>query len=186
MPKVDGLDQELIDAVRLHFAELKTAEPKVIAKLLGTKSVEPWYRNWKEQQALSKAVPDEWAAVGLSGDIWQWAIDNKQARSAIRKAHADKTEQLAREHKQRVDLADATRDTALQSTDSPLMDLIEAGYDQLPLAAQAVISGAKDEAERKPLMAAALKRYREQKLVEFFGSDITTFRPGVGPAKPGP
>jgi hypothetical protein len=183
MPKVDGLDQELIDAVRANFAELRAAEPKVIAQLLGTKSVQPWYRQWKSEQKLAKAVPNDWAEVGLPGDIWEWAVDIKQQRTAARKAHAAKTEQLAREHKQRVDLADNARDAALQLTESPLMDLIEAGYDQLPLAAQASISSASSDEQRKELMGKAMGRYRAAKLAELFGGDATTFKPGQGPAK---
>jgi hypothetical protein len=178
-------DTTLIDAVRAQFPDLAVSEPRVIMQLLGTKSIAPWYKEWKGKQSLEKALPDPWLAAGLDGRAWDWCVNNKQTRAAVRKAHADKTKKLAAEHKQRVEAADRERDMALLATDSPLMDLMEAGFDQIPLAAQARVSSATDDAARKTLLDAALLQYRRARIADLYPAGIDKFVPGVGNAGPG-
>jgi hypothetical protein len=180
----DALDEKLLAAVRAQFKDLATVEPQVISKLLGTKSIAPWYKDYKERRAIEQALPDEWSEAGLTGAIWAWATGVKQQRAEVRKAHADKTKQLAAEHKQRVDAADRARDAALAAGASPLMDLLEAGYEQLPLAAQAVVSAADDDTARKALLAKALERYRKVKIAELYPEGIDKFIAGRGAAAP--
>jgi hypothetical protein len=180
----DVIDQDLVEAVRAQFADLRSAEPEVIAKLLGTKTIAPWYKDYKDKRSLEKALPDDWAEAGIDGAIWQWAVGVKATRSGIRKTHAEKTKQLATEHKQKVDNADRQRDTSLSATDSPLMDLIEAGFEQLPLGAQARVSAAADDEQRKRILNASLLQYRQRRLAEMFPEGIGKFRPNEGAAGP--
>lgn len=66
------------------------------------------------------------------------------------------------------------------------MDLIEAGFEQLPLAAQARVSSATDDSQRKVLLESALKSYRTARLRELYPDGIGDFRPNVGAAGPSP
>jgi hypothetical protein len=175
------LDDDLVVALRAQFQDLQTVEPHVLAKLLGTKSIAPWYREYKQQRALEQSLPDQWADVDLPPEAWAWAVEQRRRRSEIRAKHAAELGELAKQYKQKTDIADARRDTSLGVTNSPLMDLIEAGFEQLPLAAQAVISGAEDREVRAELLEAAIQKYRVAKLQELYPGGIN-FSPGVGPA----
>jgi hypothetical protein len=171
------INDELANAMRAQFPDLRTTESTVLAKLLGTKSIAPWYAQYKEKRALEQSLPDAFAEAGLSAEMWAWATAEKQRRSAARKAHADAVKILATEYKQKVDIADRRRDADLASTDSALMDVIEAGFDQLPLKAQASVSAATDDANRKTLLDDAIKRFRQAKIRELYPEGVDKFDP---------
>jgi hypothetical protein len=176
------LDEQLLTAVRAQFEALRTVEPAVISKLLGTRTIAPWYKEYKERRALEQQLPDHMADAGLTPEMWAWATGVKSNRAKARKAHADEVKQLATAYKQKVDIADGRRDAALGETNSDLMDLIEAGFDQLPLAAQAIVSAATDDRQRKDLLDKALLRYRSTILTKLYPEGPEKFAPGKGPA----
>jgi len=180
MPK-EILQPDLVDALRTRFPELRLTSVDLLPQLLGTDSVKGWYREYKERRAVEAALPDDWEAAGLSPEQWAWAQDNKKARASIRKIHADATKALSEEHSRKVFLANARRDTDLVATQSPLMDLIELGYDNLPLASQAYIAAAIDAKDRKARTEDHIAKMRKAKLADLYpeGAD---FKPGFGPA----
>jgi hypothetical protein len=178
-------DDELVDALRAQFPAFQNAPPEVITSLLGSKTVAPWYKQWKEQRAIDKALPDAFADAGFTGDIWKWATNIRTQRSTVRKTHADTTQRLAREHKQKVDLADASLHSGLAATDSPLMDLIEAGFEQLPLASQVAVSSAVDNTTRERLLGEHLATFRRTGLHALYPEGVEAFRPGIGPSSAG-
>jgi hypothetical protein len=182
---IDDIDDELAAALERQFPDLKGTTSATKSKLLGTRSVQPWYREWRQRQALLKALPDQYADAGFTPAMWAWAVDIKQRRKTVRAEHAEAVKQLALTHKQKVDIADRRRDTDLAASDSPLMQLLEAGYEDLPLAVQAQIAGASDDAARKKMLDSALLRFQQARLRELY-TDPDEFAPGVGPAAAGP
>jgi len=180
MPK-DTLDEALVDALRAQFTELRDTPVELLSELLGTISVKGWYKEYKERKAVEAALPAQWSAVGLTSEQWAWATTVQRDRSAIRKTHADETKALSEEHTRKVFAANGRRDASLITTQSPLMDLIELGYDNLPLKSQAYIAGSKDKEERDKRTADHVAKMRKAKLNELYpeGSD---FKPGLGPA----
>jgi hypothetical protein len=184
MPPKEAVSDELYEAITAEFAELRGADRSVISQLLGTRTVKDWYRDWKEKQSLEAGLPDAWADAGLSAAAWAWATRQGQLRSDIRKGHAEATQELAKKHKQAVDRADAERDQRLRATDSPLLAVIEAGYDQLSLASQVRISKSADAASRKVALDAEILAFRRAALAELYTDIGREFQANVGPAGP--
>uniref|UniRef100_A0A2V0RL18 Uncharacterized protein n=1 Tax=viral metagenome TaxID=1070528 RepID=A0A2V0RL18_9ZZZZ len=174
---------ELKAALFLEFPPLRGSTDAVVRQMLGTKSVKPWYGKYKERVKLEAGLPEGMGAAGLTAEMWDWALDVKKDRSTARAAHAKACEELARKHKLAVDKEDAQLAAALADNDSPLIRLIEAGYEELPLRSQARVAAIEDKKLRIKALDDELLAYRKTMLAQLY-PDTTKFTPGDEGTRP--
>lgn len=151
-------DRALLVAFNAKFSQAVT-DPAVVKKLLGSPHVRAWYKDYKAERASSLSLPDHWREVGLTPA--QWAA-SQAARTAIREARADfatKSAELAAKFD--ADLKTAEKQCEARSAPhlTPLVRVLDAGYNQLPLEAQLRIESAAAD-RRTATMEAELKAWR--------------------------
>jgi hypothetical protein len=174
---------ELKAAVVLKFPALAGSTDEVIQKMLGTKTVKSWYTEYKAKVNLESGLPDAMGDAGITPEMWEWALDVKKRRSAARQLHADACKSLAISHKRAVDKEDDRLATSLASDDSPLIRIVEAGYEDLPLRAQAKIAAVNDKKLRQVTLDQEVLKYRKEMLAKLY-PDAANFTPGDAGTQP--
>jgi len=69
-----------------------------VKKILGTPQVVEWYRTWKAERAIEKALPDHWRAVGMTAMEWAQAQPLRASRRKLRAGASRETALAARAH----------------------------------------------------------------------------------------
>jgi len=113
---------------RFHMAIKDVATVK---KILGTPQIVEWYRTWKAERAVEKALPDHWRAVGLTAMEWAQAQPLRASRRKLRAGASRETALAARAHHDTLRAILTALQTRLTPTASPIVKVIEAGYPQL-------------------------------------------------------
>lgn len=147
--RVIGEDAEirLVDDFNKQFKTKVNFE--VLSKLLGTKTVLPWYHAWRARRAKDLSVPEEWYKdVGLTPEEWEIAQTVRASRVLVRAGILAEKDALAERFKNAVAVLDAKERDALSEYNNPLALLLETTYQDLPLGAQIKIESASDESSR--------------------------------------
>jgi hypothetical protein len=150
--------EDLVVAFNSHFKTV--ASPEAIKKLLGSPHVRGWYSEYRQEQARSKGLPDDWAAVGLTAKEW---TDAQAVRKLRREARAEAARLLSVEaatYTRAVDRVNATCAAALDQASTPMALALEGNFEQLPLAAQVRIESCGDPDARAKCVKTELKDAR--------------------------
>jgi hypothetical protein len=164
------VDDELASAFRIKFG-IADASAETIAKLLGTRNVAPWYADYKSKRSTEKKLPEEWRKAGLRAEDWVSVEQSRIARGKIRAKHSDATKLESERYKAKIASLEVQRDAELSSLDSPILAIIEAGYQDLTLAAQARIES-KSGDDRTTQEKIEVANYRKSEVSKLYASQI--------------
>nr|ALR87110.1 hypothetical protein [Nigrospora oryzae unassigned RNA virus 1] len=164
MSTTNAIDSELVAAFNSHF-KLK-ATPQAVGRLLGSPHVRPWYAEYRAAKASSSALPDQWKDAGMTAEEWASVMPAKTHRTEARAASQKRLSELAERYKRDVEVVNTETMLALRQHESPMVLVVEGGYEQLSLAAQARIEEMTDPDARagqlKAELAAARKTWLER------------------------
>jgi hypothetical protein len=151
-------EEAMVAAFNLHFKTVAT--PEAIKKLLGSPHVRGWYAEYREEQARSKGLPDDWALVGLTPKEWNDAQSVRKLRRDARAEAARLLSQEAATYSRAVARVNASCAAALDQASTPMALALEGGYEQLPLAAQVRVEATADPEARAKCLKAELREAR--------------------------
>ncbi len=129
-------------------------------KILGTPQVVDWYRTWRAERALEKALPDHWRAAGMTPTEWAQAQPLRASRRKLRADASHETALAARAHHETLRAILTALQTRLTPTASPIVKVIEAGYPQLAFDRHiAIVKSADRDAALKAELTAARREW---------------------------
>lgn len=124
-------DAELLEAFRKQFNLDVGVE--VMKRLLGSSSVRPWYLEYKQKRGLRKALPPQWAEVGVTPEEW---TAGAKAREELREERARVQSALTRaklEYAARMEAVKLEHEAWLRQHYTPMLALFDSGVHRLPL-----------------------------------------------------
>jgi hypothetical protein len=148
-------DLDLMSAFNLKFKQALT-DMAVVKRLLGTPSVRKWYADYKVEKAAEKSIPAQFLDVGMTADQWNKAQADLRARRLIRKAESEEIAAAAAVFERALKAASMKAATLQEPHFSPMVQVIELGYNDLTLTQQInVETGPADQREAR--LQAAIK-----------------------------
>lgn len=151
-------------AFNSHFGTV-VSDPHVVKKLLGSLHVRGWYQEYRRERAEAAALPCHWAEVGLTSELW---LAGQVHTAAIRQARAGlaaTASALAGQFDRDLRAAEAACQSQVAPHLTPLVRVLLAGYEDLPLDAQVRVESAAAES-RGPTLDAELKSWRIKAVAE--------------------
>jgi hypothetical protein len=160
--QVTSDDEQLVLDFKEKFGI--TAEIDVIRKLLGRPQVKPWYTKWRAERAKAKAVPAQYASLGMTPDEWQEALQVAQQRSNLRKDAQVRIDQARLRYESEMTKANAELAKKLAETPSKFADIYELNITDLPLVKQLEIEREPSVEKRQELATRHLNQLRAERL----------------------
>jgi len=118
---------------RVRFGIPKGLLEDELNSLLGDKRARAWNKGWTEESSLVMQLPDHWRDAGIEPEEWQQWLEIRSMRSKVRKEHADWMAAAKKDYEVKCLAAAVRLKNVLASTESPLVTIMEMGYDDLTL-----------------------------------------------------
>lgn len=157
-------DQALVTAFNSHFGTV-VSDPHIVKKLLGSLHVRGWYEEYRRERAEAAALPSHWAEVGLTSDLWLTAQSHTAAIRQARAGLAATASALAEQFDRDLRAAEAACQSQVAPHMTPVVRVVLAGYEDLPLDAQVRVESAAAES-RAATLDAELKAWRIRAVAE--------------------
>lgn len=128
----------LLVAFNAHFGTAET-DLAVVQRMLGVPGVREWYAQYRAEYAIESSLPDHWREAGLTAPEWAGVQVARRARTEARANAAKLLNQAAADYAARQKAIEASLNEILSRQTTPLIEVVEAGLDRLPLSARLAI-----------------------------------------------
>jgi len=159
----------ILDELRSQFTYLSAATDGDVEKLLGHRDIRPTYDRIKARVNGENAVPDDFASAGITPDMWAHVATVRESRNTARVAHAAESKRLAEEYDKAVKRLNMQLDTQLQATESPIVQIIELGADNLSAQVLFKLNQITDKKQRALKLNEALVELRKYHIRRAYG-----------------